>query len=155
MLAWVKLRVTFSLSKYSMCVMFVRRFEPRGRRFTNFHYYYYNKEPPKTVRTLRLKINKRQNPTAGRIITLITCLPPIPAPIQLCVMSLRNSGERREAIAHTTLVSMSPVARQLLTEQAGSAAPRWPFSPLHLCGRFGSAPVRFIYPLSYVALMTH
>ena len=23
-----------------MCVMFVRRFEPRGRRFTNFHYYY-------------------------------------------------------------------------------------------------------------------
>ena len=23
-----------------MCVMFFRRFEPRGRRFTNFHYYY-------------------------------------------------------------------------------------------------------------------
>ena len=23
-----------------MCVMFVRRFEPRGRRFTNFRYYY-------------------------------------------------------------------------------------------------------------------
>ena len=26
---------------YIMCVVFVQRFEPRGRRFTNFHDYYY------------------------------------------------------------------------------------------------------------------
>ena len=26
---------------YITSVMFVQRFEPRGRRFTNFHYYYY------------------------------------------------------------------------------------------------------------------
>ena len=26
---------------YIMCVMFVQRFEPQGRRLTNFYYYYY------------------------------------------------------------------------------------------------------------------
>ena len=26
---------------YIMCVLFVQRFDPRGRRFTNFHFYYY------------------------------------------------------------------------------------------------------------------
>ena len=28
---------------YTVCVMFIQRFETRGRRFTNFHYYYYVK----------------------------------------------------------------------------------------------------------------
>ena len=32
--------ITFSISMYIMCVL-VQRFEPQGRRFTNFHYYYY------------------------------------------------------------------------------------------------------------------
>ena len=36
MLAFVKLRLTFSTFAYIMCVMFVQRFDPRGRRFTNF-----------------------------------------------------------------------------------------------------------------------
>ena len=38
-LAFVKLLMTFSVSMYSMWVMFVQRFERRGRRFTNLHYY--------------------------------------------------------------------------------------------------------------------
>ena len=38
MLVFVKLLITFSISMYIMCVMFVRRFESRGRRFTIFHY---------------------------------------------------------------------------------------------------------------------
>ena len=33
--------MTFSISMYIMCVCFVQRFEQQGRRFTNFHYYYY------------------------------------------------------------------------------------------------------------------
>ena len=37
MLAFVKLQITFSVSMYIMCVMFVRHFELRDRRFTNVH----------------------------------------------------------------------------------------------------------------------
>ena len=40
MLAFVRLLITFSISVYVMCVMFVHRFEPQGRRFTNFRYDY-------------------------------------------------------------------------------------------------------------------
>ena len=32
--------ITFSISMYIIC-MLVQRFEPQGRRFTTFHYYYY------------------------------------------------------------------------------------------------------------------
>ena len=39
MLVFVKLLIAFSISMYSMCyIIFVQRFEPRGRRFTNFHF---------------------------------------------------------------------------------------------------------------------
>ena len=41
-LASVKLRITFSISVYIKCVMFIQRFESRGGRFTNFHYYYFH-----------------------------------------------------------------------------------------------------------------
>ena len=41
MLVFVKLLIKFSLLKYIMCNMFVQHFELLGRRFTNFHYYYY------------------------------------------------------------------------------------------------------------------
>ena len=42
MSAFVNLLITFSISMYIMCVMFIPRFRgrPQGRRFTNFHYYY-------------------------------------------------------------------------------------------------------------------
>ena len=40
-LTFVKLRIIFSISVYIMCVMFVQRFEPCGRRFTNVRYSYY------------------------------------------------------------------------------------------------------------------
>ena len=40
----VKLRITFSISMYTMRVMFVQHYEPRGRRFTIFHYPYYHRE---------------------------------------------------------------------------------------------------------------
>ena len=39
-LAFVKLRITFSILMYVMCVMFVLSFEPWGRHFTNVRYYY-------------------------------------------------------------------------------------------------------------------
>ena len=39
MLAVVKL-VTAFISMYIMCVVFVQRFEPRGRRFRNFHSFF-------------------------------------------------------------------------------------------------------------------
>ena len=37
-LAFVKLPITFSISMYITCVIFVQRFQSRGRRFTHFHY---------------------------------------------------------------------------------------------------------------------
>ena len=41
-LAFVRLLIAFSVSMYVTCViLFVQRFEPRGRRLTNFHFYYY------------------------------------------------------------------------------------------------------------------
>ena len=42
-LPFVKLLVTVSISLYIMCItiMFVQHFEPQGRPFTNFHYYFY------------------------------------------------------------------------------------------------------------------
>ena len=46
MSAFVKLQTAFSISMHCVCVMFVQRFEPRGRRFSTFPYdyycYYYN-----------------------------------------------------------------------------------------------------------------
>ncbi len=42
MCKFVKLRITFSISVYTMrvtMIMFVQLFEPRGRRFTNVRYY--------------------------------------------------------------------------------------------------------------------
>ena len=44
---FAKLRITFSISMYIMCVMFVQRFGTHGRRFTNVHdydYYYSAKQ---------------------------------------------------------------------------------------------------------------
>ena len=41
MLVFVKLLITFSISMYIMCVMFVQRFEPRGRSVTHFQCYYF------------------------------------------------------------------------------------------------------------------
>ena len=38
-----QLRIVFSISMYIMCVMFVQRFEPQGRHFTNC-YYSYNRQ---------------------------------------------------------------------------------------------------------------
>ena len=40
LLVFVKLLITFSVSKYITCVMFVHSFKPCGWHFTNFHYYY-------------------------------------------------------------------------------------------------------------------
>ena len=42
MLAFVKLLISFSISMYFLCGMFVQLFELQSKRFTNFHYYYYN-----------------------------------------------------------------------------------------------------------------
>ena len=40
-LAFVKLGITFSISMFIMCVMFVQCFVPQGRHFINFHFCYY------------------------------------------------------------------------------------------------------------------
>ena len=37
MLDFVKLLITFFVSMYSMCVMFVEHFEPRGKHFIIIH----------------------------------------------------------------------------------------------------------------------
>ena len=37
---FVNFLITFSISSYIICDMLVPHFEPQGRRFTNFDYYY-------------------------------------------------------------------------------------------------------------------
>ena len=42
LLVFVKLLIAFSILMYIIRLMFIQHFEPQCRRFTNFHYYYYD-----------------------------------------------------------------------------------------------------------------
>ena len=71
---FVKLRITFSVSMYIICVTFVQRFKPWGKRFTNSHPHYYMKQVTCCLETSEgIPYRPLSAPSLGENVTVINC----------------------------------------------------------------------------------